>query len=742
MGFSDVIPYQQEAINFLQTCTFNFPPFADMINTDLNKKGYTVDLGDPFTWKYWMNLEGKYHTSDTMMTVFSLDTQEQIDFTVANLKRHKKTFNYYKPGSEGFPQLCRLYPGQTNLIKNILFPVEDIEKAYASDYFELLAYGEGYLEHDERNYVLSELKDYITYVKDRWYLDFLSYEEYFFIAFYATFLQSLYGAILTARIKAIKTYNVHTFHLWEYLKSKGLGDYRAILNRKQSMFLYRNINYILANQGKQSTLVLLADNLLSDIGIALVGRTIYQHTEGGSDDLRTIPDFLAEPVPTIFADIVTIDPPVPTSDIIYRVNQMGLDYPPTFNYVDRVERRVGYTDLNILPTKFVELKPIPRDKKYAEVFNNFCIDTLVTCLNTGKYNPKITILDEISGISSKMDGKTAFLFLMWCLARGAELLPDKISKWYFPKASFKFDVPSMTLPNQYINNGRKYVINQSIDVTGFIAGAEYPQEYLFDPTDFSYMIHGLFKVLLKQHKTMRHHDGKVPLDMFKIIFNAITDQKPYPINFTDAETFDEFFALSSNMNINQVKNLYENNIDATTGRLSKKSKENYEALAFKTFEGLIPVISEFLEFSDEFTPLRFYQELKKLFIQLTSYNILFLETEPSNQQYIFIPKTVVEFTSIEDESTIHIDITLGISLDKFEERFIPINIGKPDVKIDFVADMHQYYRLVDYPYVHFANAEMYHHLNRSGMPVVEQGESDVSLMFNIAYPITVVEQPD
>ena len=96
---SDIASYRNEVYTFLQSLTLKYSPLADQINLNLLAKGIDVDEDDPSTWKYYLNLQGKYHPSDTMMTVVSLDTREVINFTVENLQTHIRTALAYVPGS-------------------------------------------------------------------------------------------------------------------------------------------------------------------------------------------------------------------------------------------------------------------------------------------------------------------------------------------------------------------------------------------------------------------------------------------------------------------------------------------------------------------------------------------------------------------------------------------------------------------------------------------------------------------
>lgn len=111
---------------------------AETINRELQSFGESLS-SDPHTWKYYMNLAGLYHPTDTVMTVTSMDTLEEIEFTRDNLKIFRATASAYAYGSRYYRDLVARYPTQETLILGILNPI-DINKALGAQDGDILYY--------------------------------------------------------------------------------------------------------------------------------------------------------------------------------------------------------------------------------------------------------------------------------------------------------------------------------------------------------------------------------------------------------------------------------------------------------------------------------------------------------------------------------------------------------------------------------------------------------------------------
>lgn len=289
--------YLKEPIYFLRTVTLKNKYFADqMLATDVNEAYQNIlDQADT---PYYKHLNGEYilkdgYTSineipvsnkmiytkfDTMMYIMSLDTQKEIAFTKANLKKHPKTASWYRMPNSYFFKLCDRYPTQTDLIKSIIYPVEDIDAAIQAENFTILNYDKSLLQDNEYVSIINAIQSTLDVIRSRWDVKEYVYEDMYAVVQQSLIWYVLYYTIIAQRVKNIRTASVHEWHIWEYLKSKGIADYRDVLSFKQALFLYKNIDYLLKHKGTNRNFSILIGALMSELNVSLYTKSLIQST--------------------------------------------------------------------------------------------------------------------------------------------------------------------------------------------------------------------------------------------------------------------------------------------------------------------------------------------------------------------------------------------------------------------------------------------------------------------------------
>ena len=229
---SSIIIKSNDAVNALNNYVNNYAAVNGTAS---------VDLANPASWKYYMNLAGLYHYTDTVMEVVSLDTLNTIPFTVQNLALNTATAAGYAYGTYNYKQLVSQYPDQEMLILGILYPV-NMAKAIAAAEGTILGYPSSLVETNEYN-LISNLQTWINGFKARWVNQQYGISDNLYPATALGLMYlNLVPAILNLRLRACKTNQAHSFHVRMYLASHGfLDQFIDVMTTEQTLFFYRNI---------------------------------------------------------------------------------------------------------------------------------------------------------------------------------------------------------------------------------------------------------------------------------------------------------------------------------------------------------------------------------------------------------------------------------------------------------------------------------------------------------------------
>lgn len=297
--------YIREPINFLRTLTLKNSHFADLIWKNDVQPEYQDRLPTELN-PYYRHAHGEYILADDtteidgvqipnqriyrrldeMIYIQSLDTQQQVPFTKETLAKHPKTASLYRIPNSYYTKLCESYPQYSDLIKSIVYPIQEevwcprhqrMETFETADNFTIFGYDEDMFQENERTSIYTAIKTTLEMVRVRWDVKEFDYEDMFPIVHQGIIWHLLYLAIFGQRILNIRTSKVHEFHIWSYLNSKGVGDYRDVLTLNQALFLYRNINYLLKNKGTQKNFSILIGALLKPMNVALYSKSIVQN---------------------------------------------------------------------------------------------------------------------------------------------------------------------------------------------------------------------------------------------------------------------------------------------------------------------------------------------------------------------------------------------------------------------------------------------------------------------------------
>lgn len=281
--------YVESVLTLAETIVIKFDDAAQALNYQVtNTNGAdAVDDFDKTSWKYYQNISGQYHFTDTMIRVTSLDTAEVIDFTKENLQVHLATRSAYAFGTRHYKELVQNHPGQELLILGILNPTP-IHTAIEAEDGTILRYPAELVESNERSFI-SKLQTWIYQYLARWVNGQYGISDDLYVASYiAQLYLHLVQAIINLRLEACKTPEAHSFHVRQYLASHGgLDVYLDQMTQAQALFFYRNILYIQRHAGKRDTFDWLVENVMSVRHLPLYEYTMAHNVaEMGRDSIE------------------------------------------------------------------------------------------------------------------------------------------------------------------------------------------------------------------------------------------------------------------------------------------------------------------------------------------------------------------------------------------------------------------------------------------------------------------------
>lgn len=502
---------------------------ANSINQYFRETGLAeVHEEQPETWKYYLNLTGEYHSTDVRMFVTSLDTRERIEFTKDNLVEHRATKRGYGTGTRFYKELVKKYPKQVDLIKGILGPI-DIHTAIAARDGEILSYDTGLVESNETN-LIPELQKKIDGWKVRWdVVDYAKVDDLYPAANLAILYMNIPLFIMNIRMANCRTEKVHSFHIRQYLASNGkLDNYIDNLNKKQMLFLYRNIKYINRNAGKQETFEWLVDALLTERLLPLAKYRL-QH------NISELPRNL---LPIINAKRIDLTKYVSgTVRDIYSANELiQKEVSATRNNVQYqaealvdLNRKYQRAINNELPTKVLESSVVDRSEAFSVKLGDVLLNHWISWACEGNYLAVTNFDNPANGESLWFSAKDAFILFLYAYnaSHGLKLetIPDVVAtfvrKPVIPTVAElrKLAQPSR-VPTSWIHYLREDqpVIGDVISTAGFYEKCQEIHE--------AWKLHSDF-IAYREHMTTRGQVENVAYHLYQDVHYNLADGMRY-----------------------------------------------------------------------------------------------------------------------------------------------------------------------------------------------------------------------
>lgn len=560
--------YIKDVMKLSKTLVIKSSASAEILNARIRIIGHPVDDSRPSTWKYYLNLAGEYHNLDEPMSVKSLDTLVDIDFTKENLMVHRATAKAYAYGTPYYRSLVDRFPKQEQLILGILNPVP-VDVAIKAPDHAILWYDKTLVESNEAN-LIPELQLFI----DAWWRKWNSpaydlYHDLYVAGLYSAFFSALPGAILGIRLQNCNSQYAHSFHIWSYLAGKGkLDDFREYLTREQTLWLYRNIDWLTTHVGKTDTMEELIEHLLTARGFPVVGYDLLQNTSNMPKDLRPEIDLLS--IPLNFLDqqprtrqTRTVEQIVEKEIPLARENEIY-----TAQEISDVNDKMKNTLYTRVPTKVLESQVVDRSESKHVKLLDVLINHWLYLSHNRRYNAIITVSNPQTGEAFNISVREAFVLWIWLYNHAQGL-----AMTYVPSVRAK-RVRRPELPS--FDSLRKLVPRKYVDDALIKAFYEHQPPYgmVVSTAGFNELGRELYAADLYQYELytkQEHMRSRVNAELVSLAFWCDSECKLVDTPTTYGQWFKERGLLVEDLGKFDALTLWSEILDKATGQdLSKQ----------------------------------------------------------------------------------------------------------------------------------------------------------------------------
>lgn len=425
--------YYDQCKELVRSITIKISAFADLINADVILKNGTsaVDTTDATTWKYYMNIAGEYHATDSPMYVLSLDTAETILFSVDNLALHPNTKEAYQVGLKYYKRLIATYPDQVALIRGILSPVA-IQTAIDADDGTIMSYGGTYVEDQEYS-LIQNIQNYIIDHIKRWYVTaYTVTHEYYPAAYLGVLTAGLIPLVMNLRDEKRGTYEVHSFHVKAKLASHNYLDaIYPYLTLKQALWLYRNIDRLQRYSGFTSQLSELIPIILTERNIPISSHTV--HLYNGFDEdyypqttVRTRPlnassDLVTDSYGTLTHLFKREETVVPGTTLFYEDN------------ADNVELSIQNNSSSTIQTKDLDSEMVNFENFFPDNLESVVMRYWAYLASEGLYKATIVFKHPLTEEEYVITADVAFQYIWYLTLCNLGLIPTIVPDYYVLK---------------------------------------------------------------------------------------------------------------------------------------------------------------------------------------------------------------------------------------------------------------------------------------------------------------------
>lgn len=445
--------YTDATLKLVKTLAIKFDNAALAINNGLIEQYPTIviDISDRTSWKYYQNIAGLYHHTDTVMTVTSLDDLSEIVFNKSSLAVNKATKQAYLYDTRYYRDLLNRYPDQELLIKAILYAPDDpdfINEVVQAKEGTVLYYAPEYVESNEES-LIHKVQSWVYDYIERWMIGAYSitHDLYTALAIGQLYI-NMVPLVFNLRLAACKTNEAHSFHVRQYLASHGMLDtYLDVMTKKQALFFYRNILYIETHAGKRDTFDWLVDNVMTQRSLPLYEYTM-KHDVSAQLPTEDLPNQLNyTPTPLFKRKALNVDDStdqITEYSLSTMLSKLQPAAPGNYDYhgyhTDEIQQQLASSVSNIEYTKVLESVYLDNTNEAPYPLEQILLNNWIYLAAKGLYTTKISVLLEGTKKAISLSAKDALVLYIYAMNKAMELDVTEVP-WMIAQR-----VPRLTAP--------------------------------------------------------------------------------------------------------------------------------------------------------------------------------------------------------------------------------------------------------------------------------------------------------
>ena len=396
-----------------------------------------VNPNDKTTWKYYLNLAGKYHPTDTKIIITSLDDLSQIVFDAQTLKNHTATAKAYEYGSRYYRELVSQYPADYEiLILGVLYPI-DINYAINADDFSVIGYPAKYVEANEAS-LINNINKWLRNFKTRWFnVQYTMSDNLYLASTLAVMYQHLVPLIIDLRLRACKTNEAHSYHIREYLSSHGmLDEYLDFMTKKQALFFYRNIAFIERNSGKTETFNWLLDKVLTQRDIPVTEISLSQDYSEILNDFKPKPRFVKTNINVTNSNATSASAFYTLNELLSKeANEAAGNSDYIRNNLEQIQNKILRSKTSFLKTKVLESSMVDYTDAGLYSIQDIALDHWCYMSVSNQYRAVINFNDTFTGQDLSLPNHVAFLYFLYAYCQAFEIPVRLIPEFYVTRVA-------------------------------------------------------------------------------------------------------------------------------------------------------------------------------------------------------------------------------------------------------------------------------------------------------------------